>query len=171
MVDRHRISCQSSFLARSHGSILPTLRASEHTGSDINATLPEEPSLDYLRIAISQRGDPEIERLGQGESIDAPSLKVTPVLLAVHGISLLCDTSHGRLRLIIPTNMRFDVFHLYHSWSHPGVNILSGIGRNKVYASELENVKLAHAVKSSGTTLPLSSTSPHHPVVASPRCM
>ena len=97
-------------------------RPPEHTESDINAILPEEPSLDYLRIAISQRGDPEIERLRQGESIAAPSLRVTPVLLADHGISLLCDASHGRLRPIIPSNMRFDVFHLYHSWSHPGAN-------------------------------------------------
>ena len=29
-------------------------RPPEHTESDINAILPEEPSLDYLRIAISQ---------------------------------------------------------------------------------------------------------------------
>ena len=72
-------------------------RPLEHTESDINAILPEEPSLHYLRIAISQRGDPEIKRLRQGESIDAPSLKVILVLLADHGISLLCDTSHGRL--------------------------------------------------------------------------
>ena len=52
-----------------------------------------------------------------------PSLKVTPVLLADQGVSLLCDTSHGHLRPIIPLNMRFDVFHLHHSWSHPGANI------------------------------------------------
>ena len=87
-------------------------RPPEHTESDINAILPEEPSLDYLSIAISQRGDPEIERLRQGESINAPSLKVAPVLLVDHGIGLLCDTSHGRLRPIIPSSMRFDVFHL-----------------------------------------------------------
>ena len=76
-------------------------RPSEHTEPDINAILSEEPSLDYLQIAISQRGDPEIERFSQGESIDAPSLKVTPVLLADCGISLLCGTSHGCLRPII----------------------------------------------------------------------
>ena len=97
-------------------------RRPEHTESDINAISSEEPSLDYLRIAISQRGDHEIEHLRQGESIDAPSLKVTPVLLTDHGISLLCDTSHGRLHPFIPFNMRFEVFHLYHSWSHPGAN-------------------------------------------------
>ena len=67
-------------------------RPPKHTESDISAILPEEPSQDYLRIAIFQRGDREIERLRQGESIDAPSLKVTPLLLADHGISLLCDT-------------------------------------------------------------------------------
>ena len=33
-------------------------RPPKHTESDINALLPEEPSLDYLRIARSQRGDP-----------------------------------------------------------------------------------------------------------------
>ena len=97
-------------------------RPPEHTESDINAILPEELSLDYLRIAISQKGDPEIERLRQGESIDALSLKVTPVLLADHGTSLFCNTSHGHLHPIIPSNIRFDVFHLYHSWSHPGAN-------------------------------------------------
>ena len=48
-------------------------RPSEHIESVINAILPQKPSLDYLRIAISQRGDPEIKRLRQGESIDAPS--------------------------------------------------------------------------------------------------
>ena len=97
----------------------------EHTESDINTILPEEPSLDYLRIAISQRGDPEIERLRQGESIDAPSLEVNPILLADHGIGLLCYTSHGRLRPIFLFNMRFDVFHLYHSCSHPGIKLIS----------------------------------------------
>ena len=92
-------------------------RPPEHTESDINAILCEEPSLhvDYLQIAIYQRRDPEIERLRQGKSIDALSLKVTSVLLADHDISLLCNTSHGRLRHIISSNMRFDVFHLYHS--------------------------------------------------------
>ena len=78
--------------------------------------------LQQFCTQLFQRGDPEIERLRQCESIDAPSIKVTPVLLADHGIGLLCDTSHGHLHPIIPFDMRFDVFHLYHSWSYPGAN-------------------------------------------------
>ena len=50
-------------------------RPPEHIESDIDAIVPKEPSLNYLRIAISQRGDPEIKRLHQGESIDAPLIK------------------------------------------------------------------------------------------------
>ena len=97
-------------------------RLCEHSESDINAILPEEPSLDYLCIAISQRGEHKIERLRQGESINTSSLKVPPVLLANHGISVLCDTSHGRQIPIVSSNMRFNVFHLYHFWSHSGAN-------------------------------------------------
>ena len=45
-------------------------RFPERTELDINAILLKESSLDYLRIAISERGDPEIKRLGLGESIN-----------------------------------------------------------------------------------------------------
>ena len=47
-------------------------RPPEHTKSDINAILPEEPSLDYLQIAISHRGDPEIKRLRQMNQLMPP---------------------------------------------------------------------------------------------------
>ena len=97
-------------------------RLPKRSESDIHTILPEEPSLNYPYIAISLRGESEIERLCQGKSIDAPSLKITPVLLAGHGVSLLCDTSYDRLRFIISSNMRFDVFYLNHFWSHPGTN-------------------------------------------------
>ena len=47
-------------------------RLPKRSESDIHTILPEEPSLNYPYIAISLRGESEIERLCQGESIDAP---------------------------------------------------------------------------------------------------
>ena len=95
-------------------------RSPKLSESNIRAILPEKPSSNYAHIVISLRREPEIERLRQGESIDAPSLQVIPVLLAGCGVSLLYDTSYDRLRCIILSNMRFDVFRLF--GSYPGAN-------------------------------------------------
>jgi len=86
----------------------------------INAILPNEPHLDYLRIALAQRNDSFLEQLRKGDKCITTSLKPIQVPLAEHGISLLCDNSHPALRPIIPESMAFTVFRQYHSWSHPG---------------------------------------------------
>ena len=91
-----------------------------HEEQPLSAIVPDEPSLDYLRIALMQKLDPEIELLRGGQSEKAASLQPIEVRLADHDVSLLCDQAYSRLRPIIPQGLRYDVFKLYHSWSHPG---------------------------------------------------
>ena len=67
-----------------------------------------------------QKLDPEIELLRGGQLKKAASLQPIEVRLADHDVSLLCDQAYSRLRPIIPQGLRYDVFKLYHSWSHPG---------------------------------------------------
>ena len=67
-----------------------------------------------------QKLDPEIELLRGGQSERAASLQPLKVRLAHHDVSLLCDQAYSQLRPIIPQKLRYDVFKLYHSWSHPG---------------------------------------------------
>ena len=85
----------------------------------LGAILPSEPALDYFRIALSQRSDPELDQLRLGNLDSNMSFQLVQVALADHDISLLCDKSYSRLRPIIPKALRPDIFRLHHSWSHP----------------------------------------------------
>ena len=91
-----------------------------HEKQPLSVIIPDEPSLDYLRIALMRKLDPEIELLRAGQSEEAASLQPIEVRLVDHDVSLLCDQAYLRLRPIIPHGLRYDVFKLYHSWSHPG---------------------------------------------------
>ena len=91
-----------------------------HEEKPLTAIVPDEPSLDYLQIALMQKLDPEIKLLRAGQSEKAASLQPIEVCLADHDVSLLCDQAYSQLRPIIPQKLRYDVFKLCHSWSHPG---------------------------------------------------
>ena len=85
--------------------------------SNVNAVLPKEERLDYLAIARAQYSDPEINLLCRTNDT---SLQLVEVPLADHDFRLLCDSSRGKLRPIIPSSLRSTVFKHYHHWSHPG---------------------------------------------------
>ena len=88
----------------------------------LHAMVPSDSNIDYSHIAKLQRQNRQIKQLRRGEGASSTFCKLTQVPLAEHGISLLCDSSYHRLRPIIPSKLMFDIFHLYHSWSHPGAN-------------------------------------------------
>ena len=91
-----------------------------HEEQPLSAIIPDEPSLDYLRIALMRKLDPEIELLRGGQSEKAASLQPIEVRLADHDVSLFYDQAYLQLCPIIPQGLRYDVFKLYHFWSHPG---------------------------------------------------
>ena len=71
----------------------------------LGAILPSEPALDYFRIALSQRSDPELDQLRLGNLDSDISFQLVQVALADHDISLLCDKSYSRLRPINPQSI------------------------------------------------------------------
>jgi len=91
-------------------------RPIEDASALVNILSPSQ-ELDYLIIALAQHDDSEIERLRVNNDT---SLHPVEVLLADHGVHLLCDDSRGNFRPIIPHSLRFSVFKQYHCWSHPG---------------------------------------------------
>ena len=76
--------------------------------------LASEPALDYFRIALTQRSDPELDQLRLGNLDSNMSFQLVQVALADHDISLLCDKSYSRLRPIIPKALRPDIFRIIH---------------------------------------------------------
>ena len=77
-----------------------------HEEQPLRAIIPDEPSLDYLLIALMQKLDPEIELLRGGQSEKAASLQPIEVRLADHDVSLLCDQAYSRVHPIIPQGLR-----------------------------------------------------------------
>ena len=102
-----------------------------------NAILPARPGIDYEQIAKAQRLDPDL----QETSLDNPtSLSLKKVPLGNTGIALLCDDSHGRLRPVIPSSMRLEVFRHFYSGSHPGIKAgIRNIGRLVVWYDNRRN--------------------------------
>jgi hypothetical protein len=56
------------------------------------------------------------------QAAKSPSLQVKAC--EVKGVSLLCDMSTGRLRLLVPEADRPMVFNAIHSMAHPGVRAM-----------------------------------------------
>ena len=52
---------------------------------------------------------------------DSSKLKLKGVPLTSTGLTLLCDTSTGTYRPVVPPSMRRQVFNSLHSMSHPGI--------------------------------------------------
>ena len=68
-------------------------------------------------MADSQKDDPEVQAYRTADS----SLKLEDIPFGTKGTTLLCDTSAGQPRPIVPTAWRRRVFDLIHGLSHPSV--------------------------------------------------
>ena len=74
--------------------------------------------VDYQQLASDQQSDPEV----QAYKTAATSLKIQDVPWAYGQFTVLCDTSLGTTRPIVPLNWRRHVFDTTHSLSHPGTS-------------------------------------------------
>ena len=123
----------------------------------LNFITPPSAPLDYLQLAVAQRTDSEIIDLRRSNST---AFVLKDILLAKHGINILCDASTGRLRPVIPISLRASVFKHFHSLAHPGIRgsiaLLAEkvvwIGIRKHVAQWQKNVCNAVAPKYSGVT-------------------
>ena len=77
----------------------------------------EQPPIDFEALSVAQSSDDEIQQLQASNT--SLRLEQLPILNSNH--TLLCDTSQGRPRPLIPQHMRRDIFDSLHSLSHPGV--------------------------------------------------
>ena len=73
--------------------------------------------VDYYSMATAQQQDPEVQAYRTTPS----SLQLENVPFGTQGITLLCDTSTGHPRPIVPASWRRQVFDLIHGLSHPSV--------------------------------------------------
>ncbi len=71
--------------------------------------------VDYAAMATSQQGDPDV----QAYRTAITGLRLEDVPFGPNGTTLLCDTSTGQLRPIVPASWRREVFDLVHGLSHP----------------------------------------------------
>ena len=84
----------------------------------LNLITPPSSPLDYLQLAVAQRTDPEITDLRRNNST---ALVLKDILLAEHGINILCDVSTGRLQPVISICLRASVFKHFHLLAYPGI--------------------------------------------------
>ena len=73
--------------------------------------------IDYSVMAADQKDDPEI----QAYLTTPTSLLFKEVPFGQQGITLLCDTSTGQARPVVPVSWRRKVFDLIHGLSHPSI--------------------------------------------------
>ena len=73
--------------------------------------------VDYSAMATSQRDDPDI----QAYRTAITGLQLEDVPFGPHGMTLLCDTSTGQPRPIVPVSWRRKVFDVVHGLSHPSM--------------------------------------------------
>jgi transposase InsO family protein len=79
--------------------------------------VPRSPPQDFVDLAAIAAGQP-----GCADTmslVSSPSLRVVP--LAVEGVRLLCDTSTGSIRPLVPAPHRRSIFTAVHSLAHPGI--------------------------------------------------
>ena len=73
--------------------------------------------IDYSVMAADQKDDPEL----QAYLTTPTSLLFKEVPFGQQGITLLCDTSTGQARPVVPVSWRRKVFDLIHDLSHPSI--------------------------------------------------
>ena len=86
---------------------------------DVHALQHQTGTIDYVEMASAQSTDTEIQRLQNGSTTTSLVLKAIP--LEGSSLTLLCDTSTGVSRPVVPGTCRRSVFHALHSMAHPGV--------------------------------------------------
>ena len=73
--------------------------------------------VDYAAMAASQREDPNV----QAYRTAITRLRLEDVCFGPNGETLLCDTSTGQPRPVVPVGWRRTVFDLVHGLSHPSI--------------------------------------------------
>ena len=82
--------------------------------------------IDYGGMATAQQQDSEVQAYRTATS----NLEVEDIPMG-GGITLLCDTSTGHARLIVPARWRRQVFDIVHGLSHPSVRTTRKLVFNK----------------------------------------
>ena len=77
----------------------------------------QAPVIDFEKMAKAQREDSELRKLPSPSS----SLILEDIPLPTSDATILCDTSTGVHRPLVPVQFRRPVFEALHSLSHPGV--------------------------------------------------
>ncbi len=73
--------------------------------------------IDYDAMAAAQRQDAEVQACRNTSS----NFKLADVPFGSRGVTLLCDTSTGHTRPIVPECWRRKVFDIFHGLSHPSI--------------------------------------------------
>ena len=85
---------------------------------EINALHRDQPIIvDFVEMANLQSEDPEILQLQSSPS----SLKIEAIPLPATNTTILCDSSTGSHRPLVPASLRRRVFEALHTLSHPGI--------------------------------------------------
>ncbi len=83
---------------------------------EANAVLSDSPPvIDFRAMAAAQESDPDVLQMRSS------SLTLASMPLAVSDSTILCDTSAGVARPLVPVAFRHAVFESLHSLSHPGI--------------------------------------------------
>ena len=75
--------------------------------------------IDYALVASEQARDPDIVNLLY---TNQTLLQLKNIPQAEHGTALLCDISQNRVHVVVPNELCFTIFKIYHSLSHPGID-------------------------------------------------
>ena len=73
--------------------------------------------IDYLAVATAQQEDAEVQACRTANS----NLQLEDIPFGAQGVTILCDTSTGRARPIVPAGWRCQIFDSIHGVSHPSV--------------------------------------------------
>ena len=73
--------------------------------------------IDHEAMAMAQKDDAEVQAYRNTPS----NLKLEDIPLRPEGATLLCDTSTGQARPIVPTTWRRKIFDVIHGLAHPSV--------------------------------------------------
>lgn len=83
----------------------------------INAAHQLEPGVDFSAMAAAQQNDPEMAAYRTAIT----GLVLQDVQFGPSGNTLLCDTSTGHPRPVVPASFRKTVFDVIHGLSHPSI--------------------------------------------------
>lgn len=95
------------------------IKGAENTVADMLSRAEAVTSiLDYEQLRRSQQTDPELKlMLGNNDT----SLQLKPFITPYSTATIICDTSHDRIRPYITKELRATVMHMVHDLAHPGV--------------------------------------------------